>query len=760
MNLLKVFADKKTVDGAGVSAHVVETYDAFVLVEADEEATQKLAAAFPVEDITNQFDLHQKHGAAGVPSTAEAHGGRRTRSATAPVPPLAPGPHHYIVQFIGPIKSAWLAKVRATGAVPRAPHESFSHIIRATQKQLAAISALPFVRWAGHLPFADRVGSEVAARKSTIEATAPKPRDQSGVLTIDVFDKADVPRIATAARKLGFDVLAKEPGAALLIVESQASAAAQRKQVAKLSAVHGVRFIRERTPPRTRNDVATVLMGNAYVATLPTGLQLSGAGEVIAICDTGLDTGKADNVHEDFAGRVVAIKSYPITTYWKNWIFNPGADDGAADSDSGHGTHVTGSALGNGAASAQGPVQIRGHAHGAKLVFQAIEQEMDWRPGVPPEYGDSRFALAGLPATLAPLFSYAYAQGARIHSNSWGGGHPGEYDDMCRQFDDFVWKNKDFCFVIAAGNDGTDSDGNGSINKGSVTSPGTAKNCITVGACENLRHDFDDERYGNSDWWPKKFPKEPIKSDPMANDPDQVVAFSSRGPTFDNRTKPDVVAPGTFILSTRSSQIAANHFAWAAYGPNKSKYFHMGGTSMATPLVAGGLALIREYLRKKAGIANPSAALLKAMLIAGAQRLPGTAASIMDNHQGFGRVNLDRSLMSVLLSVDGPGLTTGKKANMTFKVPKPGKTLRIVLCYSDFPGETLVNNLNLIVTDPAGVRFIGNQPAGTGVLTLDNTNNIEVTEAASARTGTWSVDVVASNVSQGKQDFAVAAVLV
>ena len=81
---------------------------------------------------------------------------------------------------------------------------------------------------------------------------------------------------------------------------------------------------------------------------------------------------------------------------------------------------------------------------------------MKWRPNAPAEIKGERYVLAGIPTNLKPLFQYAYSQGARIHSNSWGGGDPGAYDDQCRQFDRFVWDNKDFCFVIAAGNDGTD----------------------------------------------------------------------------------------------------------------------------------------------------------------------------------------------------------------------------------------------------------------------------------------------------------------
>jgi serine protease AprX len=385
---------------------------------------------------------------------------------------------------------------------------------------------------------------------------------------------------------------------------------------------------------------------------------------------------------------------------------------------------------------------------------------MKWKPDADEELKKERYALAGIPTNLAPLFQFAYSQGARIHSNSWGGGDPGSYDDQCRQFDRFVWDHKDFCFVVAAGNDGTDRDADGKVNLMSVSSPGTAKNCITVGACENVRPEFDTDRYG--DWWPTDFPVKPIHHDAMADDADQVVAFSSRGPTKDNRIKPDVVAPGTFILSTRSRKLAPNNFAWKAYPPNKN-YFFMGGTSMATPLTAGAVGLLREFLRKKRGISDPSAALLKALLIAGAKRLPKTApkGSVLDPHQGFGRVNLDRSLRRPLLTVDGPGLQTGGKSTTKLKLPASGGHLRIAMCYSDYPGGNLINNLNLIVTDPKGKRHVGNQPTkGKATMELDSTNNVEVVDVPKAKGGMWIVEVIGGNVPSGPQDFALAAVLV
>jgi subtilase family serine protease len=222
-----------------------------------------------------------------------------------------------------------------------------------------------------------------------------------------------------------------------------------------------------------------------------------------------------------------------------------------------------------------------------------------------------------------------------------------------------------------------------------------------------------------------------------------------------------VVAPGSFILSTRSSKLAPNNHGWAAYTPNVQQYMYDGGTSMATPLTAGALALLRQYLRTRRNVPNPSAALLKALLIAGVTRLPQTApaGAVLDPHQGFGRVNLDGSTKKTLLTLDGPKIYTGQKHSVSLTLPSKGKTLRIAMCYTDFPGDTLVNNLNLIVTSPSGQRYTGNQPTTSATLAMDASNNTEVVMVRAAAKGNWTIDVVASNVSLGPQDFALAAVL-
>src|SRR5581483_10416586 len=719
--ILKVFCSGAEQKQLAAQYQVVATYAGFILIEASDAEMKKLAATYPVEDITEQYNIPAGADQETVIDTSrpriDTRGVLRAHPAYRNAKPLRPGPHHYLVQFVGPIRKEWLKEVEKAGGEPRTPYSDFTYVVRATPQVAKKIAALADVRWVGHLSHKARVAPSALARAGRkaddTASTLPRTRVVPGVYTVQFIGPKDAAKAIPAVKKAGFKIVARDVEAGVLNVMSSAegNAKRQREQIEKLSAVHGVRSIRERVLKRPSNDVAAGIMvtakslGNSNSG----GLGLSGSGEIIAVTDTGIDTGLAGDIHPDFAGRVKSIKSFPITPDWAQLINNPGADDGPADVDSGHGTHVAGSVLGNGSSSAglsglTGP--IRGLAFKARLVFQAVEQEMLWKkPEFAKKFG-GRFALSGLPLDRADLFAAARSKGARIHSISWGGGDPGAYASQCEQLDQFVFDHPDYCILFAAGNDGTDRDGDGKINPMSVTSPGTAKNCITVGACENLRTKFNGEKYG--DWWPDDYPAEPIHSDPIANKPDQVVAFSSRGPTADGRVKPDIIAPGTFILSTRSTQIAPNNTAWAAFPPSKL-YFHMGGTSMATPLAAGAAAIAREFYRKKKHVSKPSAALIKATFIAGATRLPGTApaGTLLDNHQGYGRLNLDAVLAptapaKLVFRDQTAGLQTGQIKTLTFKVLSSAVPLRVTLAYSDFPGPTLINNLNLIVTAPNG----------------------------------------------------------
>ncbi|KAH7146906.1 peptidase S8/S53 domain-containing protein [Dactylonectria estremocensis] len=160
---------------------------------------------------------------------------------------------------------------------------------------------------------------------------------------------------------------------------------------------------------------------------------------------------------------------------------------------------------------------------------------------------------------------------------------------------------------FAAGNDGTDETPvDGVTDRGRIGAEASAKNCITVGATESRRPDI---RWTPPPWNPNAktftygeffrdlYPRDPIASDHMANNDEGMAAFSSFGPTVERRIKPDVVAPGTSILSTRSRDITEvpTHYGISDDGA----WMFDTETSMATPLVAGCCAVLRETQVKK-----------------------------------------------------------------------------------------------------------------------------------------------------------------
>lgn len=760
-HILKIFCNRNQQQQLSQEIEVLEHYQGFALAKVAEEKIDHLSRRFPVEDITNQFLLPagQRYLNTDVKRVSEA-GSSLDHPDYGQSQEVDSGAHHYLLQFIGPIKASWLEEVAEVGAKLQAPHANFSYIIKADERTLSAINQFSFVRWLGHLSHQDRIDplvfESIDKDIDDIKNELPRTRLLPGIFTVTFFDEESFEQAVDSITEIGFEILKQDISARLMIIRVIRDRVT-KEQIEKLSAVHGVSNIRHRSVKRTANDVASRIMNTAS-ATDFSALNLDGSGEIVAVCDTGLDSGDANSVHLDFAGRVSDILSYPIDDYYSQFVKNPNGNDGGSDTQSGHGTHVAGSVLGDGTESisvSSIDTPIRGLAYKAQLVFQAIEQKMEWKnTSFNDRYGTH--LLSGIPSDLSELFTDAYQRGARIHTNSWGGGRPGEYDEQCEQLDRFVWQNKDFTVLFAAGNDGTDSDGNGVINPMSVTSPGTAKNCICVGASENERPEFNSETYGG--WWPSDYPVAPLRNDPMANNPDHIVAFSSRGPTQDQRIRPDIVAPGTFILSTRSTRLAENNNAWRRFPPSK-KYFYMGGTSMATPLAAGAAALVRQFLRREKQMDNPSAALIKATLIAGATRLADSSPTnrVADNHQGFGRLNLDSSIVptspeSVTFLDIRDGLSTGELWSHTINVSSADIPLQIVMAYSDYPGARLVNNLNLMVTDPDGNRFIGNQTAG--LLSMDANNNVEKILIPTPTLGQWTIDVVASNVPQPNQDFA------
>ena len=387
-------------------------------------------------------------------------------------------------------------------------------------------------------------------------------------------------------------------------------------------------------------------------------------------------------------------------------------------------------------------------------------------------YGNWGYGLYTQP-DLYEQFKQVYTNqngtaGARISSNSWGqnveddgvGGTidvKGKYRSDCVSVDQFMFDHPDMLILFSAGNDGIDSDGDGVVDLNSIGVPGTAKNCLTVGASENERPNI---RATWGDGWPSDFPKEPLASDLLAA-PKQgslgIAAFSSRGPCEGGRIKPDIVAPGTLVLSMLSSMMEVD--TWGAY----DKYYHyMGGTSMSTPLVAGSAALVREWLQKKRNISNPDGATIKAILLAGAKTLaPGQYGTgkyqeipnlYPNNVEGWGQVNLGKSLQNSigLLVYDGKVIEHGRAH--TFKVKATvGNALNIVMAYTDAPGDpssatALVNDLDLLVKTPNGKLIYPN--SRTSPDTVNNVEGVRIA-AGNVESGTYTITVTGTSIPQG-----------
>ncbi len=472
--------------------------------------------------------------------------------------------------------------------------------------------------------------------------------------------------------------------------------------------------------------------------------------EIIAICDNGLDTGDINNIHPDLAGQVIAIESVKIDVL-KSRLDNP-ANFGS--DTSGHGTHVSGSAVGKGIHSSKiSEVPIIGSAYGAKLFFQANE----FRGVI-----DGNDITGQKIYDLKALFESAYNYDARIHSNSWGTTNKNQYPYLCKHLDEFMWQHKDFLVIVAAGNEGVHSQVGDGIDKNSITVPGTAKNCLTVGASENNRTGEFVDTYG--DLSTVRFPHDPFNSNQFVDSIDDIAAFSSRG-CCQGRFKPDVVAPGTFVLSTKSSLIPTMSgirlIGTSSYCLAPNHYMYMSGTSMATPLVAGCAARVRQYLRKQNINNNPSAALIKAVLIHSAEYINYEhkrleSSQWVDNEQGWGRVTLSNSLepndpTKVIFEDRIEGMITGESYKYTIKITKNTDLkevpvpLRIILAYTDYPGKNLFNNLNLMLYSPDNKYFYGNDFASKHK--PDTTNNVEGIIIELPQEGLWRIEVIADYVT-------------
>lgn len=398
--------------------------------------------------------------------------------------------------------------------------------------------------------------------------------------------------------------------------------------------------------------------------------------------------------HGDFDGRVTSI----IHTY--------GPDSLSTDRWNGHGTHVIGTILGDGSREST----YAGVAPGAELVLYQLQHDQT-----------GQLARWG---SLYDLLRDARSNGARVASNAWGAINSGGlYSVDSRTLDAYSRDFRDTLVIFSAGDD--------PITSG-VTPPSTAKSALSVGASTSGR-----------------------AGGPAAGAPSNV---SSQGPTLDGRIKPDLVAPGVDICSTRAAeaQFATGGSCGSTTLPGGTDaYMSLSGSSMATAAVAGAALLARQHLTSELGTATLPSDLLRAVLINGATDL-GTPGP--DAEAGWGQLDLAQSLDPH----DGPTalqawvdwnvtLQPGWSYSYTFDLDM-SHGLTASLVWNDAAGSAggnqsasrLVNDLDLVLTSPTGATYSGNHFV-TGLSATggspDRVNTVEQVRLDTGAAGNWTLTV-------------------
>jgi serine protease AprX len=407
---------------------------------------------------------------------------------------------------------------------------------------------------------------------------------------------------------------------------------------------------------------------------------------------------------------------------------------GSATDD--HGSHTAAIMAGDGQSAvvdANGYRRGLGMAPGANLVEQVYS----------PTFTQ--------PGGMLKLMRQSHDNNADLSGNSWGpAGSPVGYDADTRQVDVGVRDTKPdiagdqpltYVLSFMNGNGGTSSQG----------SPDEGKNMITVGST-----------------------KAQTSSGAFITAYNDVSANSAHGPALDGRRIPHLVAPGCSVDSAASA----------------TGYALMCGTSMASPQVSGAAALFIEHYRHLHAGADPSAALIKAALVAATQNLVGntdadgvTLGNRPDNKQGWGRLRADWMLAPgvTVLYYDQDTQTfdnTGESWTLSVSPEDPAKPVQVVLVYTDAPGHgtggstpAWNNDLDLRV-ESGGDIYRGNVFGANGFSTTggsaDIRNNIEVVSMdAATAAGGLAIEVVASNLTSNAlpnsgdatdQDFALVCV--
>ncbi len=444
-------------------------------------------------------------------------------------------PGTYIVQAKGPIDDGFRRLLQQAGATIISYVPNNAYLVRASASAVQSLAAaaqivLPYEPYYKLTP-------------SLLDAVlTQKPLPDNSMLNVSLFADAREETL-DEFKKLGVEVVVEERSpfgpvvkVTLPGVEQDAGPTAQKVDVATVARLQGVQIVEMAHSRVHVNDLSRVRVGVSADPLVPDNyLDLTGNGTIVNVNDTGVDA-----QHPDLQGRVFGDTTISLV-----------------DSN-GHGTHVAGIIASSGSKSdgvtnAEGSImpgsgtQFRGMAPGARIFSIST---------------DTLFGSG----TDSYLQETAARTNAFISNNSWQYFNDTEYDLAAASYDAAVrdaWPERTgsqpMVYVFAAGNNGGGNDQGTGGSADTIGSPGTAKNVITVGAIEQYRNITNKTViYRQIDTGTNVmiigFTNQPWVA--MTDSSNDVASFSSRGNVGVGvegdfgRFKPDLVAPGTFVVST------------------------------------------------------------------------------------------------------------------------------------------------------------------------------------------------------------------
>lgn len=634
-----------------------------------------------------------------------------------------------VVQFVGPVQAEWLAALAAQGVVPVHYVASHGYLVWADGAARARLGALrasqswlqyaaPFEAFLKVDPLLQRrIDRGEAATDGEVEVIVQIYRHGGDAATRAVVE--GLGRLAPAQQgPLG-------PGIASPVWESVLAFdnLALRVRVADLPVIAGrpdVVFVGEQLTMQPMDEKQNlILTGDLFPGPASTHyldrLRAWGFSEnpldypVVDVTDSPLHEGGSGPTAVATADRKLYVGGDTANASRVAYFTNCSSVAAAGDI-TGHGSLNVGIVAGYDTRAGAPFQDADGWQRGQGInPFVRVGSTAIFVPGF------DTSACGGGPAGLVQANGRA---GARISNNSWGSNPPPAtyeavqqiYDAGVRDADNGVAGNQEMIYVMAAGNLGA-----GGAN--TVSSPAAAKNVIAVGASESVRPQWTDG-CGNG----------PTSAD----NPHDVAAFSSRGPTRDGRAKPEAIAPGTHIQAGASlfSGYDGRSVCDTYYPSGQTEFAASSGTSHSAPAVAGIASLAYWWMQhggagSAAGSVDrvddpdhaPSAAAMKAWLMAHPLYLTGSAANdtLPSANQGYGMPDMGQMFDAVAkVVVDQTAVLNASGEAITYRwaVQDPTRPVRIALAYTDAPGllgtSPQVNDLDLTVA--AGTRiWRGNQ---------------------------------------------------